>query len=270
MTVSIGVDAGGTKIALGSVDILSGEVLERTELRTDPSRDQTAVLNEVVAEASRLKGAAPTHARIGFGLCELIRPDQEIASHQTFPWTRAEIRNALADVGEVVIESDVRAAALAEARYTPAREASCFLYVILGTGISCAFVRAGVPWLGHRGNAIMLGGNRLERQASGAALEKSVDSTDLARAIDERHPSTASAAEAIGVDLAVAVNALDPELVVIGGGLGRNERFREWVVTRMRTEVFSPETAALPVRVTGLGADGGLIGAACAAAENVS
>ncbi|MEJ7706280.1 MAG: hypothetical protein WKF82_02760 [Nocardioidaceae bacterium] len=57
MTVSIGVDAGGTKIAWWVASTsFRGEVLERTELRTDPSRDQTAVLNEVVAEVSGSEG----------------------------------------------------------------------------------------------------------------------------------------------------------------------------------------------------------------------
>jgi glucokinase len=74
-----------------------------------------------------------------------------------------------------------------------------------------------------------------------------------------------SAAAALGTGLADLVNALDPGVVVIGGGLGLNDRYRELAVTAMRVLIFADDTRGLPVVPAQLGADAGVIGAALAA-----
>jgi glucokinase len=67
--------------------------------------------------------------------------------------------------------------------------------------------------------------------------------------------------------LAVLVNALDPEMVVIGGGLGGEPSFLERVAAATRPLVAYP---GRPLEIVGsaLGADGGVIGAALATLQN--
>jgi glucokinase len=75
-----------------------------------------------------------------------------------------------------------------------------------------------------------------------------------------------SAAAALGAGLAWLVNALDPAAVVIGGGLGLVDRYRELAVATMRPLIFADATRDIPVVPAQLGADAGVIGAALAAA----
>jgi hypothetical protein len=55
--------------------------------------------------------------------------------------------------------------------------------------------------------------------------------------------------------------------VIVGGGLGLQERNREQAVAAMREAVYDPAARRLPVLPAGLGADAAAIGAALAAVD---
>jgi predicted NBD/HSP70 family sugar kinase len=65
--------------------------------------------------------------------------------------------------------------------------------------------------------------------------------------------------------LAWLVNAVDPGTVVVGGGLGLVDRYRDLAVAAMRPMIFAGNTRDLPVVPAQLGADAGVIGAALVA-----
>ena len=65
--------------------------------------------------------------------------------------------------------------------------------------------------------------------------------------------------------LAVLANALDPELVVLGGGLGGEPSFRERVAAAVHSSIAYPATPPLEIVGSRLGTDGGVVGAALAA-----
>jgi glucokinase len=71
-------------------------------------------------------------------------------------------------------------------------------------------------------------------------------------------------AQHLGLALATLVNALDPGAVIVGGGLGLHQRYREQAVAAMREAVYDPGARTLPA---GLGADAAAIGAALAAVD---
>jgi len=74
------------------------------------------------------------------------------------------------------------------------------------------------------------------------------------------------ATRALGVSLGLAVNVLDPEAIVVGGGLGSaGGPYWDGLVAATRAHVWSPETRALPIRPAALGADSALLGAAARA-----
>jgi glucokinase len=80
-----------------------------------------------------------------------------------------------------------------------------------------------------------------------------------------------SAAEALGSSVGFLVNVLDPELVIVGGGLGlAGGPFWEALVRSTRKHVWSDETRTLPIVPAALGPEAGLIGAAVAAADAVA
>jgi predicted NBD/HSP70 family sugar kinase len=73
-------------------------------------------------------------------------------------------------------------------------------------------------------------------------------------------------AQRLGATLAALVNALDPGAIVVGGGLGLDDRYRGLAVAAMRPAIYDPEAREIPVLAAALGADAAVIGAALAAA----
>jgi glucokinase len=80
----------------------------------------------------------------------------------------------------------------------------------------------------------------------------------------------AAAAAAIGTDLARLVNAMDPDAVVIGGGLGLEPSFRDQVTSAALPLIYAGSTRELAVVPAALGRDAGIIGAALAAASSIN
>lgn len=262
--LAVGIDVGGTKIAAGLVDVETATVVERARVPTFPGRGGAAVLDDCVALAEQLGGG---RVPVGIGLCELVDLGGNPASGDTVDWRGIDALAAFA-APAVALESDVRAAALAEARFGAGANRSPFLFAIVGTGASACLVVDGCPYKGAHGEAIVLGAPPIEVIASGRALTRSTGrerAEDVladpaqGRLVDE-------AAGALGQVLAVLANALDPALIVLGGGLGSEPAFRERVEQACRSLLAYPRTPPLDVVASKLGADGGVIGAALAAA----
>jgi glucokinase len=265
VTLAVGIDVGGTKIAAGIVDVATGEVCDRDQVATRAERGGEAVLAECVSLASRLGGG---ELPVGIGLCELVGLDGRPASADTVDWRHLDVAGAVL-APRVVLESDVRAAAFAESRFGAGIGRSPFLFVVVGSGASACLVVEGRPYLGSRGEAITLGAPPVERVASGPALARAAG---LERAedvlADESHAGLVDAAAAeLGRVLAVLTNALDPAVVVLGGGLGTAPAFLARVEEAWRPLIAYPSSPPLPLVPSALGADAGVVGAALAAAD---
>src|SRR5262249_31302865 len=134
---AIGLDVGGTKIAGGLVKFPAAEVVRRQIIPTRAERGPEPVLNDVATLALDLPANVPYRERsagIGIGVPELVDPQGHITSAQTIDWRRIPLTERLADIGPVRVDADVRAAALAEARFGAGRPYSLFAYVSVGTG----------------------------------------------------------------------------------------------------------------------------------------
>ena len=271
MSLVFGIDAGGTKLAAAVVEPNSGQIIEAHMIPTNRERGAGAVLNDCVQLAAN---AAEKHkvAAIGIGVPELVSLNGDIQSAQSWDWRDGDWRAAFSSIAPVYVDSDVRAAALAEARFGAGRAMSSFLYVTIGTGVSHSFVIDGLPWAGARGNAIVTGAPLVEMEASGQALAaragKSRAQEVLASDTDQ---SLVAAAElALGIEIARLVNALDPQVVVIGGGLGLAGGFIEGIIDNMRPQIYATSTRSLQVLPAALGADAGVIGAALVGAAGLT
>jgi glucokinase len=268
VSLVVGIDAGGTKLAAGLVDAAMGQILKRREIPTESHRGGQAVLGDCLVLLREVSGGRKI-AAIGAGVPELVSLEGKIQTAENWDWRDDRFRLAFAEIAPLHVESDVRAAALAEARFGAGRGLSSFLYLTIGTGVSHTFVVDGLPWRGARGNAIVTGAPLVELAASGAALaeqaRKSSGKEVLASPVNE--PLVEAAAQVLGRELAALVNALDPAAVIVGGGLGLAPGFMERVVARMRPQIYAASTRHLAVRRSGLGADAGVIGAAVSAAD---
>lgn len=263
----VGVDVGGTKIAGGLVDPGSGDVARELTWRTPVERGGGEVLQLCVAMASDL--ATRDVSAIGVGLCELVDLNGRPRSASTVDWRDLDVEGAFSAIGPVTLESDVRAAALAEARFGAGTRFREFVYLSVGTGISYSLMIDGSPRRGSRGNAIMVGAPPVELVAGGAGIQR-IAGVERAEQIfdDGTHEGVvAEAAAALGLALAALVNALDPEAVVVGGGLGLHDAYRDLVVMAAREAIEAEDTRDLPIVPAELGSRSGLIGAALAAAD---
>ena len=270
MSLVLGLDVGGTKIAVGRVDPESGEVLSEEVIATRPDRASELVLEDCVALAAR--HMSPEVHAIGIGVCELVDTNGAIRSAHTVDWRDRDVAARFAALGPCVVESDVRAAALAEARYGVARDWSSFLYVVAGTGLSCCLVDDGRPRTGHHGNALLLGPSSLEDTCSGLGLSRLLGVRDLAASFGdpEARPRLRDAGHRVGAALAVLVNALDPQGLVLGGRLGLNDAYHGWIEEAIQTDLHDDAARDLPVLASALGRHGGVLGAALYAHEMVS
>jgi glucokinase len=297
-TCAVGLDVGGTKIAGGVVARDTRPVLTRRAIATRAERGGAAVLEDALALASALcadaRGVDVDVIGIGVGVPELVDQAGHLASAHAIDWRDLPVRQRFADLGPTVLEADVRAHALAEARYGAGRAYKLFTFVTVGTGISCCLVQDGKPYAGARGNALVLASSPLtttcpecgavlrpvlEEFAAGPALvarynqgcdrhaARGEDVVMAAKAGDAtaRHVLR-SAGEALGVSTGWLVNVLDPEALVVGGGLGlAGGLYWESFVAATRAHIWADASRDLPIVMAALGPDAGLIGAAATA-----
>lgn len=297
---AIGIDIGGTKIAGGLVAGDSGRILLGETIPTRRERGGEAVLDDCVALIERLYNAAtaaqyPVHG-IGLGLCELVDRSGRITDAYHFDWRNLPVLERCGQLAPAILETDVRAAARAEAYYGAGKANDFFAYVTVGTGISSTVMLAGEPLAGARGNALVLASAPisttcttcgtelhpvLEEFASGPALLRrynerakfAIESGPaLFAAVDAGDPLASevvrSAGEALGVSVAFLCNVLDPEALVIGGGLGlAGGLYWDAMVEATRAHIYAEDTRRLPILPAALGAEAGVIGAAATALQ---
>jgi predicted NBD/HSP70 family sugar kinase len=291
MKRAIGIDVGGTKIAAGLIDLESGVVLERREKPTGPARGGEAILQDVVSLVNELRSDATA---IGVGIAELVDREGKIVSNATIDWLKTPAREQLSKILPTLFEADVRAAARAEAKFGAGTGAEAFLYVTVGTGISGCLMIEGQPYLGARGLTGTFASARslaplldyrlnptlvLEEFSSGPALVKryvyrvheEIDAREVCARAKAGEPTAREIVEtggrALGAAIAQLVNTLDPEAVVIGGGLGcAGGVFHAAVKAAFYEHLWSKLHADVPIHLAKLGPDAGIVGAALAAA----
>jgi predicted NBD/HSP70 family sugar kinase len=164
------------------------------------------------------------------------------------------------------VENDVDAAAVAEQVHGHGRDVSTFAFVSVGTGIGMGLVLEGKLHRGAHGAAgeiafLPLGNESHERSDARrrGALESAASAAAVVRAArhsgsrlrsargvfaaaaagDERaRDIVAGEAEFVARALGAVVAVVDPELIVLGGGIGRAPGFAEEVADRLAE--FSP------------------------------
>ncbi len=294
--VALAFDIGGTKLAAGLVRG-DGSILTRRTQQTNAGRGGEAVMEDCLALVDELRAEASTlqlqPAAIGLGVCELVDLEGNIISDQTIKWRGVSVGERLGSGLPVVIEADCRAAALCEARLGAGRPHSTFLYVTVGTGISCSLVIDGEPYRGARGATgtmatsplpVMcsecgaISRSSLEKLAGGPGLVGSFNELTGARYTSARQVLQRAesgdtvarrvldtSAEYLGGMIGALVNVLDPHGVVMGGGLGSAAGYYwDAIESATRATIWSEAQRALPMVRAQFGADSGLIGAGLA------
>jgi glucokinase len=186
VSLTIGVDIGGTKVAGGVVDP-DGRIIEKLK-RPTPSASPARTAQVIVEVVAELRARHRVEA-VGLGAAGYVNEDRDtVLFSPNLAWRDEPVRQKIADlVGlPVVVENDANASAWAELKFGAARGEQHMVLVSVGTGIGAGLVLGGELYRGRFGIAGEPGhyrvvpdgrlcgcGNRgcWEQYASGSALE---------------------------------------------------------------------------------------------------
>ena len=285
---SIGVDLGGTKTEAIVLDPAGTEVW-RQRIATPSAQGYDAVLaalGALVGQARQAAGAGP--ASIGFGTPGSLTADGLLKNANTQCLNgrplQADLQTLLGQ--PVAVANDANCLALSEATDGAGRGAAVVFAAILGTGTGAGIAVHGRVLTGPNGLAGEWGHNPLPWAPADEArpacycgqvgcVETLVSGPGLAADHQGRHgggltalqiASAAAAGDAACADslarwqqrlargLAAVINLLDPDVIVLGGGLSRMaDTYRvvpalwdRWVVSGGQRDVV--RTRLLPAR----------------------
>jgi predicted NBD/HSP70 family sugar kinase len=265
----LGLDVG-REFVRGAVADLAGTVRARHS-RAARSSSGAARVRELAVLADELLQDAGhdgngTLLQTVVGSPGIVEPDgSALQLAPNLPgWERPAVLRNLRDLlgAETRIENDVDAAAVAERDHGHGRDFSTFAFVSVGTGIGMGLVLDGKLHRGAHGAAgeiaflPLADGELLDPRDARrrGALESAVSSAAVVRAArragapfrsarsvfaaatagdDRARVIVAREAVVVALALASVVAVVDPELIVLGGGIGRAPGFAEEVHARL-------------------------------------
>jgi fructokinase len=246
----IGVDFGGTKIEIIVLDPAGAPVLRR---RVSNPGSYEPALRSVAGMVNAAEAELSQRCTVGIGIPGAISPATGVVKNANSVWMNGKAFNR--DLGELLarevrVENDANCFALSEASDGAAAGKRVVFGVILGTGCGGGLVVDGHVLNGLHRIAGEWGHNPLpwpteadlpypkcfcgnsgcvERYVAGPSLAEDCDGPGSrdASAIPDRAASGDSAAQAalarhadrVSRGLAQIINFLDPDAIVIGGGL---------------------------------------------------
>ncbi|MET7685828.1 ROK family transcriptional regulator [Streptomyces sp. NPDC005423] len=287
----LGIDIGRGWLRMAVAD-LDGEVVARAEVR-NRARTSATMADLVVGTARRVVAdsgvgpAAVVHAVVGTpGVYDEERRRVRYAMHLP-GWGRAGLFDRMREELGIPLEvhNDANLAALGEYTYGVGAGSRLFAYILIGTGLGMGVVSEGRLFTGAHGGAGEIGflpwpGRRkpetLEDAVSGVAVVEAARAFGMtghqltAKAVfDAARQGDSAAVKAVELEgeriahtVAAAAAVLDPDLVVLGGGLGHS-------VDLLLRPVRENLRALTPLRPkivpSGLGEDAVLLGAVATA-----
>jgi glucokinase len=309
MTLTIGIDVGGTKVLGGVVD-QTGKVLQTS--RRDTPHEGGRALTETIAEVALELAKGHEVSAVGLSAAGFVSSDRKtmLATPNIAGWNGVQLEAELNELIKlpVVLENDANAAAWGEKKFGAGIGKANMLLITVGTGIGGGIIVNGELLRGAFGIAAEIGHLRVlpdghlcgcgargcfEQYASGNALlrhtrEAIAASPDLARNLLSRGDGTVqgltgraiteaaregdqvalaafnTTGQWLGAGIASLAVILDPETVVIGGGvIDAGEILLE--PTRIAIERNMPFAGKHPypeIIPAKLGNEAGLVGAA--------
>jgi len=158
MSLTIGIDVGGTKILGGVVDD-SGSVLATA--RTDTPRQGGEILTQAIAEIAKELLANHEATSVGVSAAGFVSSDRKtmLATPNIADWNDINLDYELTTlIGlPVIIENDANAAAWGEAKFGAGRNQDHMMMLTVGTGIGGGIVVNGALYRGAFGIAAEFG-----------------------------------------------------------------------------------------------------------------
>jgi glucokinase len=232
---AIGVDVGGTNSRSALIELDSGTVLRRLHHKSFVGDSKRGVA-ALAADIAVLRGA--TTLPVGVSIAAQLDVSRRVALvAPNLKWDEVKLAEALERRlgGRVVLDNDVRSAAAGELKFGALRRVNgTAAAVFWGSGIGGAVVfggqvrRGAMNLAGEVGHLAYKPGGRLCGCGKRGCFEAYIGGHNLAargkkpmpELLRRRAKIVGEALEIFGLLLSHVVNLLDPEAIVIGGGLG--------------------------------------------------
>lgn len=288
MTLFGGIEGGGTKyicaIAEGKEHILD-------EVRL-PTTSPEETLREVINFFQNHINQGRSIQRIGLANFGPIDPVLDSSTYGTVlptpksDWSNFNLVKKLSTALNIpiIFDTDVNAAALAEAIWGAGKELDGVLYITLGTGIGGGYYINGSvihgllhPEMGHIliphdfdrdpfPGICPFHGDCFEGLASGLALEKRWGKK--AELLPEDHPAWALEAEYIALALFNYILILSPRKIILGGGISKQKQMLPMIHSKVKHSLSEYVHSSLInerieeyITLPGLGERSGIMGA---------
>ncbi|MGO4371124.1 ROK family protein [Paenibacillus sp. 2TAB19] len=297
MSIAIGIDIGGTKIALGFVDE-QGQVLAKSSLKTDLTVEPSIMIARIADEVKLLSEQhnIALDSVIGIGVGAPGPLDTKNGTLTCPPnlksWWGFPVVDQLKSHLPLPIkmENDATAAALAEKWLGAAQDSDHFIFITISTGIGAGIYLHGKLLTGSTGNAGDVGhmivdpaagtctcglpgcwewiasGTAITRQAT-ELLGRPVSSKEAFELAAEGDAQMSELVNRvfnyIGMGCVSLINVLDPNKIVIGGGVSQvGAPLFDAVRSYVAKHALNPSGRETAIVAAQLEQDAGLIGAA--------
>jgi glucokinase len=282
MKTAVGIDLGGTQIK-AVVATEAGEILQR-ELR--PTSEDDTFAQTIRALADELGPSVP----IGISAPGLASPDRRTIAHmpgrleglEGLDWTNFIRRERL-----IPVANDAQSALVGEAWIGAARGIRDAILITLGTGVGGAILSEGrilrgrISRAGHIGHLCLDPTGPRSIVGMPGALECWIGNYNVAERSAGRFTTTHElvaayragdefasdvwlrSIRALACAVASLINILDPEVVIIGGGVAQaNDSLFDPLRAELASVEWRPGGHIVPIRPAQLGEWAGAIGAA--------
>ena len=304
----VGIDLGGTNIAVGVVDD-NYEIVSYITVPTEAQRSAEAVVATMAQavhaalEQAKIKEEDCLSLGVGApGTCDV--KNGVVYRSYSMNWTNLPLAQMLGKYFSipVFVDNDANCAALAEVKAGAAKGKENIVLVTLGTGIGSGIVLGGRIYSGLKGNGAEMGHmmlhlegtevcfcgrkgcwdsfasatalvhqaeaavaanpesalSRVEKIDGKSVFDAADNGDEVAQAVIDRY------CQYLAIGISNIVNALAPEMILVGGGISRQgDRILEPVRKYVAENCFDKRPEALPEIVAAqMGNEAGIVGAA--------
>jgi glucokinase len=294
---TIGMDIGGTKTAIGLVG-KNGKILNKIKFPTEINKGFNIIIEKIVNGLKDL--GVEKIGKVGIGIAGQIDSEKGIVvfSPNIPRWKNIPIIKTLENrLGrefklendfKIEVENDANCFALGEYVYGAGKDIDYMVGITLGTGIGGGLIfndklYKGQGFASELGHMVIMSdgvkctcGNKgcLENYASGRAIEdlyfkkkkrkkRALDIEKEAMLNGEKSAAYKIYEEAgrcLGVGFSNIINILDPDIILVGGGLSDSKMILKFAKKEAQKNIFFKKRKVI-IKKSKLGQDAGIIGA---------
>ena len=281
----IGVDIGGTNILVGKIE--NGKVVDRKHA-TITDKDPYSVVELV---SSVIESFNADFSAVGIAVAGSVNSERgEVIRGENLNWDNVPLASLMCDAlnTHVSIENDVSAAAWGEFTYGAGKDMQDMFAVWIGTGIGGGLILNNTLWTGPMGTGGEFGmgisetnegspTRTLEGFASRSGYQRMLADDSISTAViqssfmsgNELDLLIQDGAKRIGTSIANVVTLLSLDCIVLGGGITEKlgNQYIELIQSQFKSDVFPSSLQTCSFKMTQLGPDAGLLGAAAIATQ---